>query len=255
MQRMVYGHRGAPAELPENTVPSFVRAVEAGANALEMDAHLTADGHVVIVHDPTGLRMAAVREKVGQRTLQQVRQWDVGWGWVGPGGTRPFAGKGFRVPTLQEVVEATRVLLNIDAKSAEVVVPLVKEVQRLGAAQRVRLASFSQTLLNRMRRAGWKGMLGLGPRGVAALRFCPELLLRPRTRLRWRPLDADALQIPIHYGRIRFDSPRFLSRAHRLGMRVDFWTIDDPDEARRLLALGADGVVTNDPARMSGVLL
>jgi glycerophosphoryl diester phosphodiesterase len=255
MQKLVYGHRGAPSELPENTLPSFARALQTGANALEMDAHLTRDGRVVILHDDTGERMAGEARAVRDSTFDEVKRWDVGWGWKAADGSRPYAGKGYCVATMEEVVESfPGVWLNVDAKSAEVAGPLVRAVLRAEALDRVRIASFSQRVLHAARDAGWTGALGLGTAAVVALRFAPERVLRSRrlSALRWCPIDADAAQVPVRHGPVRFDTPGFVERAHRFGLRVDFWTIDDRDEARRLFALGADGVVTNCPALVSG---
>lgn len=256
MKRTIYGHRGAPSELPENTLQSFERALEAGADALEMDAQITRDGHVVILHDETGERMAGVKRVVSDCSLQEVQSWDVGWGWQAPDASRPFAGKGFRPATIEQVVEAfPGTLLNIDAKTSRVAIPLVAALQRLDAVDRVRIASFSQRTLYRARAAGWTGMLGLGAGAVAALRIVPAALLRQRrlAPLVWHPIDADAVQVPVAQGPVRLDTRAFIDKAHALGLRVDFWTIDDPSEATRLFGLGADGIVTNDPRAISAI--
>src|SRR5687768_7474650 len=114
----LYAHRGAAAEEPENTLPSFRRALEHGADALEMDLHMTADGHVVVSHDPDGFRMAGVHAEIRRSMLTDVRRWDVGWGFVRDG-ARPFAGRRYHMPTLEEVlVELPGVPLNIDVKQS-----------------------------------------------------------------------------------------------------------------------------------------
>ena len=76
------------------------------------------------------------------------------------------------------------------------------------------------------------------------------LLALPRRLIRSLPFVGTAAQVPLAAGPLRFDTPRFLARCHDLGLRVDYWTVDDPDEARRLIALGADGIMTDDAARM-----
>ena len=76
----LYGHRGAPAHLPENTLPAFERALADGANSLEIDVHPTADGHFVVAHDPDGQRMAGVAEDIRSSTLDQVKKWNVAAG-------------------------------------------------------------------------------------------------------------------------------------------------------------------------------
>ena len=121
-----YAHRGAPAELPENTLPGFARALELGADVLETDVHMTRDGHVVVSHDPSLLRSAGVAVDLRRSTLAEVRRWDVGWGHVDAKGGRPYAGGDFRVPTLEEVLATfPDARFNVDAKqSSPPMVPL-----------------------------------------------------------------------------------------------------------------------------------
>ena len=74
----LYAHRGAAVELPENTLPAFRLALELGADAIETDAHLTRDGHVVLSHDPTGRRMCGISTPIERATLDEVRSWNAG---------------------------------------------------------------------------------------------------------------------------------------------------------------------------------
>src|SRR5579872_3898446 len=114
---LLFAHRGASRELPENTLPAFRRALEVGATALETDVHMTRDGHLVLSHDPTGARMAGVARAIRDATLAEVRGWDAGVGFVDEEGRRPFAGRGFRFATLEELLEEwAGVPVNVDAK-------------------------------------------------------------------------------------------------------------------------------------------
>src|SRR5262249_24581506 len=111
---IVYAHRGAAAERPENTLPSFARALELGADALEMDVHATRDGTLVVSHDPDGARMCNVARVLGEADWAEVSRWDAGWGFRAPDGSRPFAGQGVSIPRLVDVVRAfPGVLLNV----------------------------------------------------------------------------------------------------------------------------------------------
>jgi glycerophosphoryl diester phosphodiesterase len=102
----VYAHRGASAECPENTLPSFRRALDLGADALELDVHLTRDRQIVgVARNGDGRRMAGVAHGPSPRsTLDEVRGWDAGWGFRAADGSRPFAGRGVRMPALEEVL-------------------------------------------------------------------------------------------------------------------------------------------------------
>src|SRR5688572_16564471 len=117
---LVYAHRGAAIELPENTLPSFRRALELGADALETDVHLTLDGEVVAVHDPDGRRVAGIDQRVAATAFAELRGWDAGFAFVDGAGTRPFAGQGYRIPTLEELlVELPEIPINVDLKDEQ----------------------------------------------------------------------------------------------------------------------------------------
>jgi len=245
----LYAHRGASAERPENTMTAFERAVEVGVHALEMDVHLTRDGHVIVTHDHTARRMCAVDAPWSALDLADVRRLDAGWGFLAPDGTRPFAGRGVGVPTFEEVLDAfPRLRLNVDikigrarrvARAVDVVMDLVRRKQ---AEDRVTIASFHLATMVAIRRRGYGGETGLSRGELASLLSVPAML--------WRqlPFTGTAAQVPVSQGAIRFDRAPFIAKCHSLGLRVDFWTVDDPATAERLLALGADGIMTNDPA-------
>ena len=244
--RRLYAHRGASAERPENTMPAFARAVEIGVDALELDVHLTRDGHLIVSHDDNGERMAAARMAWNTVDLAEARRLDVGWGFVAPDGTRPFAGKGICVPTFEEVLDAfPNVRLNVDIKQDErAISKMIELVTAHRATERVTIASFKTTIAVGVRRSGYQGETVLSQGEVASLLALPALL--------WRqlPFTGNAAQVPVAQGPLKFDRPTFLAKCHSLGLRVDFWTIDDVAEAARLLELGADGIMTNDPAAL-----
>lgn len=247
--KRLYGHRGAPAECPENTLPSFTRAVELGVDALETDVHLTQDEHVVVAHDPDGRRMADTPREIKHSRLEELYTWDFGFGFIDEHGARPFLGKGVGVVLFDELLEAfpdTPLNVDLKARDKRLVDRVVKAVKRHDAEGRVLLASFDSDVLEWVRDAGYQGAIGLGRKELARLVSVPEKLLRRLPSV----ARGHAAQVPVRYGPIRFDSERFLEKCHRLGLRVDFWTINDPAEAERLLALGADGIMSDDPRRI-----
>jgi glycerophosphoryl diester phosphodiesterase len=217
----LWGHRGAPAELPENTLESFRRALERGANALELDVHLTRDG---VPHVP---------EPIRELSLAQVQRWDVG--------------RGFRMPTLDDVLaELPAVPLSVDLKPRALssIDPVLGVIRRHRAEQRVTVASFHDPVIRAVRRRGYAGPTAFARGEIVRLFAVPAALGR---------LAAPAgtgVQIPVRQGPIVLGTKRFVAKCHALGLRVDFWTIDDPAEAERLLELGADGIMTNDPAAL-----
>jgi glycerophosphoryl diester phosphodiesterase len=240
--RRLYAHRGASAERPENTMAAFQRAVEIGVDALEMDVHVTRDNHLIVAHDPTALRTAGAPLAWADLDLADVRRLDAGWGFVTEDGTRPFAGKAVGVPTFAEVLDAFPAMrINVDLKGDRAVGLMLDLIRDTRADDRVTLASFQLGTLVAIRRRGYGGETALSQGEVASLLGLPAML--------WRqlPFTGTAAQVPVNAGRIRFDRATFIAKCHSIGLRVDFWTVDDPEQAARLLALGADGIITNDP--------
>jgi len=242
----VFAHRGAAAERPENTLPSFRRALELGADALETDVHLTADGEIVAAHDVDGTRMTGVSRALRSSTLAEIQSWDAGYGFVDARGDRPFQGQGYRIPSLRELLtELPAVRLNTDLKTEEpaLVERFIAIVREHAAEERVIAASFFRSTLVHLRRRGWRGASSLSQAEFLRCWLMPNWLQRsgaPGTRA----------QIPTHSGPLRFATARSLKKLRQLGLQVDYWTVNDPNEARRLVALGVDGIMTDDPARI-----
>jgi glycerophosphoryl diester phosphodiesterase len=247
--RRLYAHRGASAEYPENTMPAFERAVEIGVDALEMDVQLTRDEQLIVAHDDTCARTTAAQFSWSQLDLADAQALDAGWGFIAPDGTRPHAGKGIHVPLFAAVLDAfPTMLINVDIKGGKAVDAMLEVVRSRKAEDRVTLASFDTGTAVAVRRKGYAGATALSKGEVVSLLSLPALL--------WRqlPFTGTAAQVPTHQGAIRLDRATFIAKCHSLGLRVDFWTIDDPAEANRLLGLGADGIITNDPQTMRAVM-
>lgn len=225
---------------------AFERAVEVGVDALEMDVHLTKDDQLIVAHDDTALRTAGVPAAWADVDLEEAHRFDVGWGFLAPDGTRPFAGKGVHVSRFEDVLEAfPKLRINVDIKGQRSVKPMLALVRSHQAEERVTIASFQTRTAIEVRRHGYGGDTALAQGEMLSLLSLPALV--------WRqlPFTGTAAQIPVKAGPLRFDRPAFLAKCHSLGLRVDFWVIDDVAEAARLLALGADGIMTNDPAKLA----
>jgi glycerophosphoryl diester phosphodiesterase len=224
------------------------RAIEVGADWFELDVHMTRDGVVVVAHDDDGTRMCNVPRRIRDCAYSYVRTWDAGWGFQAGDGTRPYAGKGINIPTLDEVLEAfPHTPMSVDAKQTEpdMCGPLLRVIRAHNAAPRVRLASFQQRNHRRFRARGYAGETAVGKAEALALCTLPVALISALGLVR-----SAAAQIPTHLGGFDFSTPRFIAKLHALGLRVDYWTINDESSARALFAAGADGIITDDPARM-----
>ena len=248
---LIYGHRGAPAHLPENTLPSFEEALKSGAQALETDVRISRDGEVVIFHDPDARRLAGHGRAVETSSWRDVSEWDLGFAYQRPDGERPFVGKGFRAPLLHELLSVfPETPINIDIKDGtdRAIEATVNVVRSAGAESRVLLTSFHTRVRRRLIKLGYGGPLGFGLGQVLALRFGPSPVLRFGRR------SGDRIQIPVKQAGIRFADPTFIAKMRAVGVAVDFWTINDPRVALELKAAGADGLVTDDPKLIHGAL-
>jgi glycerophosphoryl diester phosphodiesterase len=243
--RRLYAHRGASAECPENTLPAFQRAIDLGCDALELDVHLTRDGHLIVAHDDTATRTTGAALAWADVDLAAAQRLDSGWGFLAPDGTRPFSGQGIYAPSFAEVVATFRdAHLNVDLKGERAVEVMLGLLREHRAEERVTIASFQARTLVDVRRRKYPGETGLAQAEVAALLALPAIA--------WRqlPWTGTAVQVPTHQGPLRFDRAPFIAKCHSVGLRVDYWVIDDAAEAARLLELGADGIMTNDPAKL-----
>lgn len=260
-------HRGASEAAPENTLEAFRQAREAGAGGLELDVHLTSDGHVVVLHDEELGRTTDGTGAVANKTLEELGSLDAGYCFVpggvpGPGAAEgsaegyPYRGRGVRMPALREVLqEFPEMTVNLDIKAATpgIEKAVLDEIGRAGARDRVLVASVASNeggVISRFRELSGGEVATAASRWEVA-RFYALSLFRLEG-LADPPYEA--LQIPVEHGGVELATGRLVQAAHSRGVRVDVWTIDDPEEMGRLLDLGADSVMTNRPGELRRVL-
>jgi glycerophosphoryl diester phosphodiesterase len=236
-----FAHRGGAGEAPENTLEAFQAAVELGFRYLETDAHCTRDGVLVAFHDERLDRITDRTGAIAELSVAEVEAADAGFSFS-PDGARtfPFRGRGIRVPRLEEILTRWRdTRVNIDPKSDACEEPLVALLERLGAWERVCIGSFSDRRLGRIRAlARGKACTSMGPRAVGLARLASLSGVMPRLR-------ADCVQIPPRRGPVRLVTERFVLAAHRAGLQVHVWTIDDAVAINHLLDLGVDGIMSD----------
>ncbi|HYM70000.1 MAG TPA: glycerophosphodiester phosphodiesterase family protein [bacterium] len=231
-------HRGASRYAPENTLPAFRLALDEGAAAVECDVQRTQDGHVVVIHDQIVDRTTDGRGAVAALTLEALRRLDAGR-WFGPA----FAGA--TIPTLDELLDLVRgrALLQIEIKNAPTFYDGIERqvldgIRRRGMEEDVLLMSFDHQSVRIAR--------DLSPRSPCGIIYAARLVDAPAAA---RAAGADALCL--HWA---FATEDVVAGAHRAGLRVLVWTVDDEAAARRCLALGVDGITSNDPPLLRRVL-
>jgi glycerophosphoryl diester phosphodiesterase len=247
----VFAHRGASGTHPENTLPAFAAGLAAGADRLELDVHATADGHVVVLHDPTLDRTTDASGPVKARTLAEVERADAGFRFRAGDGTHPYRGRGIRVPTLRALLAAhPDVPLNIEVKQADppIVERVLADLDVFGARVRTLLAAEHHAIMERIRRTAPDVVTSASAAEVA------EFVFRVREgRLGGYRPAAVALQVPPSLGDTAIVSSETVAAAHRLGVEIHVWTINDEREMERLLDLGVDGLVSDLPERVVAV--
>jgi glycerophosphoryl diester phosphodiesterase len=235
-------HRGAAGEAPENTLAAFELAWQQGADGIEFDVHLTADGIPVVIHDPRVDRTTSGRGWVRECRASALRCLDAGT-WFNrrfPSRARPrYAGA--KIPRLSEVlawVRARKCLAFVEIKDATpgIEAKVLTEIQRASVGSQATIISFDLDTLRRLRQLDSRASLGLDvSRRLLALR-------------RAKSLGAVAL-LP-HW---TIASPAFVRRAHEESVRVIPWTLDQPRWIRRRILDGVDGIITNYPARLAEI--
>jgi glycerophosphoryl diester phosphodiesterase len=234
-------HRGASKVAPPNTLAAFDKAIDLGADGIELDVHLSADGVPVVIHD---FRVDATTDGTGSvadLTLAQLKQLDAGL-------TFDPAFRSERIPALEEVLDhvGKRLLLNIElkargARDRGLERAVIALIDRYGLSQSVLLSSFNPVALRRAKR--------LAPHIPAGLLTAPDLPL-PLRQAWLAPLVPHEARHPEH----TMVNGRAIRRARRRGHRIHTWTVDGAEEMCRLITLGVDGIITNVPDILRAVI-
>jgi glycerophosphoryl diester phosphodiesterase len=247
----LFGHRGAAGLAPENTLVSFRRARDEGADILEIDVHATADGEIVVIHDPTLDRTTDGGGPVAALSAVEIARLDAGFRFTPDGGRSfPYRGQGVGVPRLVDLLHAFPDMpLNIEIKQGTpgIVAEVVALVRRARAP--VVLAAEHDAIMQQIRNVAPDIPTSLAAGEVAA--FMAAIAVGEHPVL---PEGAVALQIPPYFGGATLVSTASVAAAHALGVEVHVWTINDPEEVRRLVALSCDGIMSDFPGRARAVI-
>ncbi|TFF91563.1 glycerophosphodiester phosphodiesterase [Candidatus Thorarchaeota archaeon] len=252
---LIMAHRGDPSAAPENTLLAMEKAVEVGADVLETDVRLTKDNRLVLFHDETLDRTTNKTGRVQDYTLAELEEIDLGWSFTPDGGeTHPFRGQGQTVVTLEEALERFReVWMNLDIKNLEPVAAerLTERLRDYDRQDTVTVASFHPEQLERFRNLAPTVITSAHPgevkRFVIGLksRLLPLLVRNPEYR---------AFQVPIRQGGTEIVNKRFIQEAHKRGIYVHVWTINDRETMEWLIDIDVDGIFTDNPVLLREVL-
>jgi glycerophosphoryl diester phosphodiesterase len=260
-------HRGASREFPENTIEAFRRALEIiPCCLLETDVHMTRDRGIVIRHDDLLEITTDGSGPVSGRTLAEIARLDAGYGISFDGGrTFPFRGRGFRVPPLAEALDAfpaARFSVDIKDDNPDAADRALAVIRERGALSRVIVGSFHERIIRHVRMSNPGAITSCSKREI--LRFVASRKLAVPLPAR---CGGAAMLVPeIAAGRsyefigrgvtggVRIITRRLIRSAHRRGMPVLAWTINRPDNMRRLIEWGVDGIITDRIDLLKGVM-
>lgn len=221
---LIVAHRGASGLEPENTLRSFRRAEELGADALELDLRVTRDAHLVDVHDPNVDRVTNGSGMVASMTLSELRRLD--------------AGLGEQIPTFEEVLHSTALPIHAELKTAEAVEPLVQLLSEQDGFDRVTTMSFDSAMVRQVKYDAPDASVGLISWSWS------ENVVRSAH-------SVGASLVSLWWDTV---SREVVERCREVCLRVCVWTVNDPGEMRRLIDVGVDAIVTDRPDLLVQVL-
>lgn len=236
---LAIAHRGGAELAPENTLAAFGMSTALGLRYLESDIKLTSDGHLVCFHDEYLDRCTTGTGRLGERTLADLER------NVRVGGTEP-------IPTLEEaLISFPDACFTVDLKDRAAIAPMARLLQRRDYAERVCVAGAWDGWLELLASQSPHVRTALGWRSLVALISAAKAGVQPPASV----VRGRFAHVPIQLGRLPIHSPSLVRRAHRLGVRVVVWTVDDPVLMHELLDMGVDGIITDRPDRLRSVMI
>ncbi len=245
----IFAHRGNSGRFPENTLPAFRSAFEIGCPMVETDAHLTADGRIVLWHDEYTGRNTEKNIRIEDSTLEDLRCLDAGYSHNEASGF-PFRNRGLYIMTLEELLEEfPDGVFNIDLKSrnTEIADRYAEILAQHRAWKRIITGSFNGPVLKRFRRNAPECITSMTPmevRTAVVFNRPPLSLTAPGLS---RLLKGRLFQVPEFHGNLRVVDKRLVQSWGKAGIPVQVWTVNDPDKAKELFRLGVRGIFTDYP--------
>lgn len=250
---LLFAHQGGELLAPSNTMAAFDTAHSiGGSDFFDIDVHMTKDGHLVGIHDATVDRTTNGHGRVDTFTLLELQALDAGYHFQDLQGQYSYRGKGVRILALEDIFYkyGKDYYLHFEIKDTYpkhkpslIEAKLWALIQRHHMEKRVIVASFQQGIVERFNRlAGGQVVMGAGRAEVTQFVLAHKLHLPGFYRRK-----SHVLEIPTASSGFNLKDRKLIEGAHRLGMEIYYWTIDDKDEMRELLEMGADGLFTNRP--------
>jgi len=253
---LVIAHQGGDGIWPGDTMYAFEKSVELGADVLEMDAHITRDSQIVLMHDEQVDRTTNGTGLIEELTLPELKQLDAAYEWSNDNGqTFPYRGQGIQVPALEELFETfpdMRYVIEIKLTENPIDKPLCELIRRYKMQDKVMVASFHDAAMNNFRQTCAEVATSASRTEVRNFVLLGKAFLSgfivPQYQSIQPPYDPkESLNIPIM-------TPRFIREAHAKNIKVEPWTVNDPALMKQYVEWGVDGIITDRPDLMIEVL-
>ena len=253
---LVIAHQGGDGVCPGNTMFAFERAVEIGADVLEMDAHITKDSQIVLMHDETVDDTTDGKGLIEDLTLAQLTELDAAYQWSNDDGkTFPHRGLGIQVPTLKEVFEKfpqMRYVIEIKLTKNPIDKPLCNLIRQFNMQAKVMIASFHDEAMQNFRTACPEVATSASRTEVRNFVLLGKVFLSgfvvPQYQTIQPPYD------PSESMGIMILTERFIRQAHSKNIKVEPWTVNDPELIEQYIEWGVDGIITDRPDLMVEIL-
>lgn len=257
---LLLAHQGGELLAPTNTMAAFDKANEiGGSDFFDVDIHLTKDGQLVGIHDETVDRTTNGHGRIDAYTLEELQQLDAGYNFQDLEGQYSYRGKGVKILALEDLFRkyGEKYYLHFEIKDtypkdgpSQIEEKLWELVRKYHMEKRVIVASFQQGIVDRFHRlSGGQVVMGAGRAEITWFVLAHKFHLPGLYRRK-----SHVLEIPTSSSGFNLKDRKLVAGAHRLGMEVYYWTIDDPAEMKELIELGADGLFTNRPDLLKTLL-
>ena len=253
---LVIAHQGGDGVRPGDTLFAFEHAVAMGSDVLEMDAHLTKDGEIVLMHDEKVDRTTDGAGFIEDLTLAELKKLDAAYKWSNDDGkTFPYRGKGIQVPTLREVFEKfpqMRYLIEIKLTENPIEKPFCNLIHEFNMEEKVIVGSFHDDAMASFRKTCPEVATGAARNEVTAFVLLDKVFLSGWVSPRYQALEvpwekSESKGIPVL-------TERFIRESHAKNIRVEPWTVNDPELMKQYIAWGVDGIITDRPDLLIEVL-
>ena len=255
---LVIAHRGGAGIAPEGTLQAFDESTKAGADILEFDTHLTADGELVVSHDPSVDRMTNGQGLINEMTLEEIRELDAGYNYKDENGDYSYRGEGIEIPAIREVFEEYPDMLYLielkDTNQPELYDEVIQEmwalIQEYNMEDQVTIASFDHEINEGFQKvSNGEAAIGAGQEEVTPFVIFHILKLNALA-----DINADSLQLPIEQYGFDLINQNLLDSAEERNIQVFYWTINEVETMRELVEKDVDGIMTDYPDRLVNVM-